>query len=121
MQAGSFRRRVDIEYQVQTKDSTGSVVPTWTVVFRSVPCSITAWRGRESFLANQVQSDVTWKVLFRFLPDLDASMRCVEYLSPDRKKRVIYNIESVMPDNDGMNVELLCRTRLTEGFRSDGG
>lgn len=122
-QAGKYRRRIDIEEQVQTKDTTGSVVPTWKALWRGVPCSINQFqgRGREGFAAQQVQADVEWKIAFRWRPDLDASMRCVEYLGGDRAKPFVYNIEAVLPDaTNRREIELLCRTRLSEGFRTDG-
>jgi SPP1 family predicted phage head-tail adaptor len=123
-QAGAYRRRVDIEQQVQTKDSTGSVVPTWAALWKDVPCSINQFQGRsrEEFAAQQVQADVEWKIAFRWRPDLDASMRVVEYLNAARTKSMIYNIEGVLPDaTNRRQIVLLCRTRLSEGFRSDGG
>ena len=123
-QAGSYRRRADIEQQVQTKDSTGSIVPTWKTLWRNVPCSINQFQGRghEAFAAQQVQADVEWKIAFRWRPDLDASMRVVEYLDAARTKSTVYNVEAVLPDKTNRReITLLCRTRLSEGFRSDGG
>lgn len=123
-QAGSYRRRVDVEQQVQTKDTTGSVVPTWLVIWKAVPCSINQYQGRghESFAAQQVQADVTWKIAFRWRPDIDASMRLVEYLDAERTKSTVYNVEAVLPDaTNRVELTLICRTRLSEGFRSDGG
>ena len=123
-QAGAYRRRVDIEQQVQTKDSTGSVVPTWKAIWKTVPCSINQFQGRghEAFAAQQVQADVEWKIEFRWRPLLDASMRVVEYLDAARTKSTVYNVEAVLPDTTNRRrITLLCRTRLSEGFRSDGG
>lgn len=124
-QAGEYRRRVDVERQVQTKDSTGSVVPTWQPAWRDVPCSINQFQGRghEGFAAQQVQADVEWKIAFRWRPDLDASMRCLEYPGGDRARPpTIYNVEAVLPDaTNRREITLMCRTRLAEGFRSDGG
>jgi SPP1 family predicted phage head-tail adaptor len=123
-QAGAYRRRVDVEQQVQTKDSTGSVVPTWAALWKDVPCSINQFqgRGKEGFAAQQVQADVEWKIAFRWRPDLDASMRCVEYLDAARTKSTVYNVEAVLPDaTNRRQITLLCRTRLSEGFRTDGG
>lgn len=123
-QAGAYRRRVDIEQQVQTKDSTGSVVPTWSALWKAVPCSINQFqgRGKEGFAAQQVQADVEWKIAFRWRPGLDASMRCVEYFDAARTTSTVYNVEAVLPDpTNRRQITLLCRTRLSEGFRTDGG
>lgn len=123
-QAGTYRRRVDIQQQAGVKDTTGSIIPTWKTIWPRVPCSINQFQGRghEVMSAQQTQSDVEWKVAFRWRPDLDASMRCVEYLDADRTKSTVYNIEAVLPDaTNRREIVLLCRTRLSEGFRSDGG
>lgn len=123
-QAGSYRRRVDIEQQAGVKDTTGSIVPTWKVLWRSVPCSINQFQGRghEVMAAQQTQADVEWKVAFRWRPDLDESMRLVEYLDDAKTRSRVYNIEAVLPDaTNRREITLLCRTRLSEGFRTDGG
>ena len=123
-QAGAYRRRVDIQHQVQTQDTTGSVVSTWKTIWPDVPCSINQYQGRghEAYAAQQVQADVEWKISFRWRPDLDASMRAVEYLDARRTKSTVYNIEAVLPDpTNRRQIMVLCRTRLSEGFRSDGG
>jgi len=120
-QAGKYRRRVDIQSQVQTKDSTGSVVPTWETIWSAVPCSINQFQGRghESFAAHQ--ADVEWKIAFRWRPGLDASMRVVEYLNAQRTASTIYNVEAVLPEaTNRREITLLCRTRESEGFRADG-
>jgi SPP1 family predicted phage head-tail adaptor len=122
-QAGSYRRRVDIEQQIQTKDSTGSVVPTWQPIWKAVPCSINQYQGRghEVFAAQQVQADVTWKISFRWRPDIDASMRIVEYLDAAHTKSTVYNVEAVLPDaTNRREITTICRTRLSAGFRTDG-
>lgn len=118
--AGAYRRRVDIQWQKLVQDSTGSAVPTWKTRWYAVPCSILVYRGNEGFDAAQVDAYVTFKVTFRYRPDIDATMRLVEHLpgQPD----TLYNIEAVYPDISGRrDVTVLCKVRLTEGFRSDGG
>lgn len=123
-QAGTYRRRVDIQQQVETQDTTGSVTPTWKTIWPDVPCSITQFQGRghETMAAQQVQADVEWKIAFRWRPALDASMRCVEYLDAARTQTALYNVEAVLPDpTNRREITLLCRTRLAEGFRTDGG
>lgn len=120
-QKGNFRRHLYIQQQIPTKDSTGSVVPTWKTIWSAVPCSVEAWRGQEVFQAQQVQEKTTWKVTFNWRPNLDASMRCIEYTNQQRTEYLIYNIEAVMPDvTNRREIQLMCTTRLEDGFRSDG-
>lgn len=121
-QAGSYRRRMDIQKQVTVKDTTGNGVPSWQTIWSAVPCSVAPWRSSESFSAQQTQADVQWRIAFRWRPGLDASMRLVERSAASGSAPLVYNIESVMSDaTDRREISLLCRTRLGEGFRSDGG
>lgn len=121
MKDSLMRRRVDVQKQVQTKDSTGSVVPTWVTVWSNVPCAIQQVRGREYFTAQQTQADVGWTVSMRWRPGLDAAMRCVEYTNEERTTQTVYNVEAVLPDvTNRRNLDLLCRTVLNDGFRADG-
>lgn len=118
-QAGAYRRRVHIQQQVAVKDSTGGIVPTWKTIWPDVPCSILPYRPKEIFEAQQVNSQLTWKIGFRWRPDLDASMRLVEF--PRSNNPTIYNVEGVMPDaTNRREIALLCRTRDQEGFKTDG-
>lgn len=120
-QAALYRRRVDIQRQIKTRDSMGGVVVEWQTSWPGVPCSIKAWVGKETFGAQQVMADVTWRVAFRWRPDLDATMRCVEYLNAAHTESTVYNVEAILPDaTNRREITLLCRTREADGFRSDG-
>lgn len=121
-QAALYRRRLDIQRQVtKTRDTMGGAVPNWITVWRDVPCRMSATTGKEVFGAQQVLTDVTWRIAFRWRPGLDAKMRCVEYLNPARTESTVYNVEAVLPDaTNRREVTLLCRTRGAQGFRSDG-
>lgn len=120
-QAGQYRRRVDIERPVRTRDSSGGNVTTWSPVWTRVPCKIGATVGKETTGAQQLLSDVTWRIAFRWRPGLDATMRCVEYLNAEHTQSTVYNVEAVLPDaTNRREITLLCRTRDADGFRADG-
>lgn len=122
MQAGELRRRIDIQAPKETKDSTGNPIPGWNTVFRSVPCSINSIQGREYFAAQQIQSDITNRIVMRWQPGLlDTTMRAIEYTNAAKTEFTIYNIEAVLPDETGrLTYTLMCRSRLNEGFRKNG-
>lgn len=121
MQAGSLRHRVSIENPVDTQDSTGAPIPTWESVAEDLPASIQPLTGRELFAAQQVQSDTTTKITIRWIKGVTSRMRVLHSLGESPEVVEVYNIEAVLPDSTGRRtLQLLCRLRAAEGFRSDG-
>lgn len=117
-----YRRRVDIQQRVVVKDSFGGTKDdTWKTIWPAVPCAIEALSGRELFLAQQVQSDATYKISFRWRPGIDATMRLRHSSGTTPQAYDYYNIEAVIPDDTNRRtLELLCRLRINDGFRKDG-
>jgi len=76
--AGRLIHGVNIQTLSHTQDSeTGEVMPVWTTVHADVPCAIEPLSVKDMMQSQALQSEVTVRVVFRFLPDLEDSMRFV--------------------------------------------
>lgn len=74
--AGIFRHRIQIEKPTQVQDPlTGALETEWGVVYSDVPAAIEPLSVREFISASQVQSEVTLRVVIRYLSGLTADMR----------------------------------------------
>lgn len=123
VQAGKYRRRITIQRPIQVQDTTGGAVPSWVNVAVNVRAAIEPLSGREWFVAQQVQNDVTTQISFHWRPGIDPTMRILHALnlnsSPPEVE--IFNIESITTDATGRKeIKCMCRTRLNSGFRTDG-
>lgn len=109
LRAGNLRHRVAIEQQVTETDSSGAVETFWEYV-TTVWASIDDVSGRELLLAEQVQSGVSTRIVTRFRPEIEASMRV-------KHNGVIYNIEAIIsdPDSGREYLTLQCSTGLNDG------
>lgn len=120
--AGSLRHRVRIEKRDYVPDSngdptqdplTGEVPQVWTLV-KEVWAAIEPVSAREFIQSQAVQSQITARIVIRFLDGLDASMRIVHV----RKNRpnVIYNPAAFLADK-GSGLDYLtipCSTGVIE-------
>lgn len=68
MRAGDLRHRAILQQQVSTRDSFGQAVQTWAPI-ATIWCQISPLSGREAFLAQQVQSEVTHQIACRYRPE----------------------------------------------------
>jgi len=76
--AGKLIHGIDIERLTQSQDSeTGAVTPVWVTVHSDVPCSIEPLSVKDMMQSQAIQSEVSVRVMFRQLPDLESSMRFV--------------------------------------------
>lgn len=73
MQAGTLRHRITIQRKNEVRDSFGQAVETFANI-ATVWASIEPLSGRESFLAQQVNAEVTHRIRMRYYP-LEATMR----------------------------------------------
>lgn len=95
MQAGRLRHRVAIERRIEVRDAGGDLVRVdWEVVKPSVPVEILPLSARELVAAQAEQSEVSVRVVMRWMPGLDASMR-LRRLDDSR----VYNIAGKVEDN----------------------
>lgn len=124
VQAGVFRRRIDIQKEVRSQDSAGGITKTWVTVpqFKNIPCNIDPTGGSEFFAANQIQAIGTAMISFRWRPGVEATMRVVHKRNPpDVPGQDIYNIEGISTDDTGRKIlTLYCKIRSADGIRADG-
>jgi SPP1 family predicted phage head-tail adaptor len=93
MRAGKLRHRIDIEEKKETQDeTTGSMVDSWSPVFRDVPASISPLSVREFIASKSETSQIAARIVIRFREGLNAEMRIVH-------KGKIYNVHGWLPDD----------------------
>lgn len=110
LHAGKLRHRVVIEYRDETQDpDTGAQSVTW-VEFATVWASVEPLSAREFIQSSAVQSDITARIVIRYLPGVNASMRVVH-------REEIYNIRGVLSDKvSGLEfLTLPCAVGVNEG------
>lgn len=106
IEAGTLRHRVRIEKFDYLRDSNGDVIQdpvtgetkrAWAPV-DTVWAAIEPLSAREFIQSQAFQSQVTTRIVIRYMDGIDASMRAVhERLGrPD----VVYNIHGVLPDKE---------------------
>jgi SPP1 family predicted phage head-tail adaptor len=72
--AGNLDRRITLQRQTPSRDSVGGVVETWTDV-ATVWASVRSLSGKESAIAQQVQSQASLVVGIRWRNDISNAMR----------------------------------------------
>lgn len=111
--SGAFNRRITIQQQIDHPDGMGGSVPTWEKVC-STWAHIEAWKGTESFTAQQIYPSMLTKMLIRYRPsqNITAAMR-VLYASR------IYNIRSVsVPAEAQTTIQLVCEELQAKGSKN---
>ena len=101
MKAGSLRNLIEIEEPVEQLSDYGETVTTW---HHKATCdaAITPLSAREFFAAQQVQSDVSHRIVIRFVPAICPRMRV-------RFGCRIFHVESVLADERELMLTLLCK------------
>lgn len=92
MRPGELRHRISIEAQTQTQDpSTGAISSSWSPVVVDLPAHVTPVSVRE-FIASQAgQAEIVARIVIRYRPDIDATMRVLH-------DGQVYDIQGVLPD-----------------------
>ena len=65
MRAGRLRHRLNLQQQVETQDSLGGAIITWTTT-ATVWGGVEALSGSEKFMADQVQSSLQVRIIIRY-------------------------------------------------------
>lgn len=117
MRAGNLRHSIVLERPVEVRDPTSKALDTRFRKIFETRASIVPLTGRELFMAQQVQAEVTTRISFRWrLAELDATCR-VRTVSAEQ----IYDILAVLPDATARReIVLLCILRTSEGWRRGG-
>ncbi len=98
---GRLKHRVTFQTLETTKDAIGQELTTWQN-HATVWASIQPLTGKEYFAARQIQSEVSVKVMTRYLSDITSHMRIVE-------GERIYTILSVVNvDAANRYIEMMC-------------
>lgn len=74
IKAGELRERVTVQSAIQTTNSLGESIPTWST-FATVWASVEGVTARELLLAGQQQTEISHRVRLRFLTGLNQQMR----------------------------------------------
>lgn len=94
----TLRHRIDIEAPVRTQDAeTGAITTTWKPVHEDVPCTIKPLSVRDFIQSQAIQADVTVRVMFRFLENIDNTMRLRGVCGCHRDK--VYNPAGFLEDD----------------------
>ena len=104
MKAGKLRQRITLQAKAVTRDAMGGEVITW-------PDQATIWasaeplRGREFFVAQQEQSEITIRFRIRYRTDVTTAWRVVW-------ETRVYDIVQII-DPEGMHREqqIMARTQ----------
>lgn len=108
MQAGKLRHRIKFQQQTLTQDPvTGEMVTAW-VEFATVWASVEPLSAREFIAAQAGQSEITARVVIRYLPGVLPTMRilhrgkayAIHGALPDAKSGLEY---LTLPVSEGVN------------------
>lgn len=92
--AGRLRHRISIQKPKNTQDpATGNIVTRWIDVATDVPAAIEPLSVREFIASQQMQSEISTRIVIRFREGLTADMRILH-------KTQIYNPQGWLPDPD---------------------
>ena len=101
MKAGLLRHRIKIEVGAETQNSFNEEVLDWST-FATRSASVSPLKGRELFDAQQRYSEVTHKIVMRYLAGVLPKMR----VSFDSR---FFDINAVLNiDERGIELHLLC-------------
>lgn len=107
MRPGALRHYITIEQKTVTRDSYGAEVVTWAT-FVQVWADIRPLSGRELFAAQAAQSEITGKIIMRYIAGVVPSMR-ISYQGK------YYDIKAVIdPELRHRELQLLVSEGLTK-------
>ena len=98
MRAGRLNKYIRIEHPVESQDGYGAESISWAV-FLECWANVKPLSGREYYLAQQIQSEISTEFSIRYVPGITTKMR-VKY---DNR---YFNIISVIGHREG---GLMCR------------
>lgn len=106
MRIGQLRHRITLQSKTATQDAYGAETVTWKNE-KEVHASVDSLNGREYFLAQQMQSEVTHKIRFRYIPGLTPAWRV-------KWGTRIFDIKSAInPEEKNSEWILMCKEFLT--------
>ena len=121
IQSGELRHVGNIEQRMAGLDSTGAPNVTFQVWAQDVRFAIDDWKSPEAFQAQQVDGQLTTRILIRYRPGIVATMRLVYLTNPGESNPVYeyYDITGVTRESTLRNtIQLNCIKRDAAGFRT---
>ena len=76
MRSGRLRHRIILKSPVQTPDGKGGVTESWET-FATVWASIEPLKGREFYEAQAINSEITGKMVMRYLAGMKSHIKAV--------------------------------------------
>lgn len=121
MKVGKLRHRIVLQQRADAENAQGEVVPTWTDL-AEVWGSIEPVSGREYFAAQQVNAEITARIVIRHRPGVNAAGRVLHQTnqSDSPAEYDVYDVVTALEDPviGKRWITLLCVRRMAEGFRS---
>ena len=117
MRAGRLRHRLYLQQQIETQDSLGGAIITWTTT-ATVWGGVEALSGSENFTADQVQSSLQVRIIIRYGSEwsgIDSAWR-VQAVSSGRK----YDIQAVIQPEHRSRPNTVIELMCFEGETDDG-
>lgn len=121
MQSGKYRHRIILLRRTDSQGQSGQVEHSYVPFASDVPARISPIAGREYFVAQQVQSEVTTRISIRWRDDVDETCRVVHEFDHSVSPPLtdVYDIKSALPDEKTGRRELvlMCTRNVAEGWR----
>lgn len=102
MRAARLRHRVTIQQPVTAANAYGERITTWSTV-ATVWGAVEPLRGREFFDAEQVQAEISHRVVLRYRAGLNSTMRLLHL------GRVLHIVTIIDVDERHRELQLMCR------------
>jgi len=121
MKVGRLRHRITLQHRADIETPEGEVVPSWADT-ADVWGSIEPMSGREYFAAQQVNSEVTARILIRWRAGIESAGRVLHQTNQSNSPAEydVYDIISALTDPviGKRWITLLVVKRASQGFRS---
>lgn len=113
MQGGTLRNLVEIQQRSTVQDAFGGQSIVWSFL-TTVRAAVVPTSGREQFIAQAEQAEVTMQIITRYKP-IFANMQAVASMRAFFRGQA-YNIHAVVNENSrNRMVTLLCSEGLNDG------
>lgn len=100
--AGELNRRVTLQAVTRAPDGAGGYVETW-IDLATIWSKVEALCGRELFLAQQVQAELSHRVTIRFRHKITPAMRLKYGI------RILEIVAPINPDEGTELLQLMCK------------
>lgn len=115
--SAGLRHRVTIKERITTGDADNGPVYDFVDYVTDEPAAVVPQRGREYYAASQLGADTAYLVVVRYRPDKTYTQTMIIEWEGH-----VLTIEAVLEQEArGRLVDLMCRERVPEGFRTVEG